>query len=91
MSPLSHQERLILHAIQHLEIELGRRPYQQEIAHGAGFRSKASANKYIKSLEAKGHIQRDYNAPSTLRVRPKPDTRAVAANAQTDLFGPPSA
>ena len=78
MSPLKPQEARILAAVQPLEEKLGRRPYQIEIANAAGFRSKACANKYLKSLEAKGYIERDYAGRHTLRVRAEPNDALIA-------------
>ncbi len=68
MPPLSEAEQRVLAAITRLEALRGRRPYQQEIAHEAGYRSKASANKYIKQLEQKGYLQRDYLGLGTLKL-----------------------
>jgi hypothetical protein len=64
---ISEQAGRVFAAIIHLEEMIGRRPFQQEIAVNAGFRSKSSANKYIKELESAGWLQRDYLGLSTLR------------------------
>ena len=68
MQHLSEAEQRVLSAIQRLETRLDRRPSQQEIAWEAGYRSKASANKYIELLEEKGCLQRDYQALGTLKL-----------------------
>jgi SOS-response transcriptional repressor LexA len=69
MNPsLSDAERRVYDAIMRLEATLARRPSQQEIARAAGYKSKGSANKYIKRLEEKGWLKRDYEGLSTLRL-----------------------
>lgn len=65
--PISVQAKRVYDAILDLERRLGRRPSQQEVALAAGYKSKGSANKYIKELERAGWLQRDYWGLSTLR------------------------
>lgn len=65
--PISPQADRVYGAILRLEERLGRRPFQQEVAVEAGFRSKGSANKYIKELERAGWLLRDYLGLNTLR------------------------
>lgn len=67
---ISGQAHRVLDAIQRLEARLGRRPFQQEIAIEAGFRSRSSANKYIVELERAGRLRRDYLSLTTLQATP---------------------
>jgi SOS-response transcriptional repressor LexA len=69
--PVSIQAERVYYAVLYLEERLGYRPSQQEIANQASFRSKGSANKYIKELEVAGWIVRDYLGLNTLRPTDK--------------------
>ncbi len=65
--PVSVQAKRVYDAILDFERSVGRRPSQQEVAVAAGYKSKGSANKYIKELERAGWLTRDYWGLSTLR------------------------
>jgi SOS-response transcriptional repressor LexA len=67
LKAISPQANRVFDAILRLEAKLTRRPFQQEIAGEAGYKSKSSANKYIKELETAGWLRRDYLGLNTLR------------------------
>ncbi len=64
--PVSSQAQRIFSVIEPLEQRFSRRPSQQEIALEAGFRSKGSANRYIKELEQAGWLTRRYLSPDAI-------------------------
>lgn len=80
MPTVSRREAQIHAAIDPLEAELGRRPFQREIAEKVGLKSKGCVNKYLKRLEAKGLLERNYLGRDTLKVRRSPDAAQVLRN-----------
>ena len=69
VNELIPQEKRVYSAIGILELQFGRRPTHRELCAETGFKSKASINKYIVSLEIKGYVKRNYNGISTLKYR----------------------